>query len=62
MNTLLSGLSLRSVLKIILEPLELTYFVDLEESDRLSGLLEELNGTFPGIGVSFIDPNQMPSV
>ena len=42
--------------------LEVTYFVDLEESRRLSELLEELSRTFPGIGVSFIDQNQMPSV
>lgn len=44
------------------EGLEVTYFVDFEESRRLSELLEELNRTFPGIGVSFIDQNQMPSV
>ena len=44
------------------EGLEVTYFVDLEESRRLSDLLEELSRTFPGIGVSFIDQNQMPSV
>ncbi len=44
------------------EGLEVTYFVDLEEPRRLSELLEELSRTFPGIGVSFIDQNQMPSV
>ena len=44
------------------EGLEVTYFVDFEESRRLSELLEELSRTFPGIGVSFIDQNQMPSV
>ena len=42
--------------------LEVTYFVDVEESRRLSELIDDLNQSFPGIGVSFIDQNQMPSI
>lgn len=42
--------------------LEATYFIDLSEETRVSALLDDLNRTFPGIGVSFIDQNQMPSV
>jgi len=42
--------------------LEATYFVDLDESDRISALIDELNRSFPGIGVSFIDQSRMPSV
>ena len=42
--------------------LEVTYFVDVEESQRLSELIDDLNQSFPGIGVSFIDQNQMPSI
>jgi uncharacterized membrane protein YhiD involved in acid resistance len=42
--------------------LEATYFVDLDESNRISALIDELNRSFPGIGVSFIDQSRMPSV
>jgi hypothetical protein len=42
--------------------LEATYFIDVSEDKRVSALLDDLNRTFPGIGVSFIDQNQMPSV
>ena len=42
--------------------LEVTYFVDVNESRKISTLLEDLSETFPGIGVSFIDQNQLPSV
>jgi len=42
--------------------LEVTYFIDVENPDNLSKLIEDLQKTFSGIGVTFIDQNQMPSV
>jgi Domain of unknown function (DUF4956) len=42
--------------------LEVTYFVDVSESGKVSGLIDDLQRSFPGIGVSFIDQNQLPSV
>ena len=42
--------------------LEATYFIDVENPDNLSKLVEDLQKTFSGIGVTFIDQNQMPSV
>ena len=41
---------------------EATYFIDIQTPDNLSGLVDELHSTFTGIGVTFIDQNQMPSV
>ncbi len=41
---------------------EVTYFIDIETPDNLSDLIDELHSTFSGIGVTFIDQNQMPSV
>lgn len=42
--------------------LEATYFVDLDASHRVAELIDDLNRAFPGIGVNFIDQNQLPSV
>jgi len=42
--------------------LEATYFVDVDASNRISALIDELNRSFPGIGVSFIDQSRMPTV
>jgi uncharacterized integral membrane protein len=42
--------------------LEVTYFVDVSESGKVSGLIDDLQRSFPGVGVSFIDQNQLPSV
>ena len=42
--------------------LEATYFIDVENPDNLSKLVEDLQKTFSGIGVTFIDQNQMPSI
>jgi hypothetical protein len=42
--------------------LEATYFIDVSKDAGISALLDDLHRTFPGIGVSFIDQNQMPSV
>jgi hypothetical protein len=41
---------------------EATFFIDIESPENLSGLVDELHSTFTGIGVTFIDQNQMPSV
>jgi len=42
--------------------LEATYFVDVDGSQRISALIEDLSRAFPGIGVSFIDQSRMPTV
>ena len=42
--------------------LEATYFIDVENPGDLSNLVEDLQKTFSGIGVTFIDQNQMPSI
>jgi len=44
------------------EGLEATYFIDVQRSDNLSALIDNLQKSFSGIGVTFIDQNQMPSV
>jgi len=44
------------------EGVEATYFIDVENPDNLSILVDNLQKSFPGIGVTFIDQNQMPSV
>ena len=42
--------------------LEATYFVDVDGSNRISELIDDLKQAFPGIGVSFIDQSRMPTV
>jgi len=42
--------------------LEATYFVDVDGSNRISALIDDLKRVFPGIGVSFIDQSRMPTV
>ena len=44
------------------EGLEATYFIDVENPDNLSNLIDDLQKSFSGIGVTFIDQNQMPSI
>jgi len=44
------------------EGLEATYFIDVQSSNNLSALIDDLQKSFSGIGVTFIDQNQMPSV
>ena len=39
-----------------------TYFIDVNKPDDLSSLVDDLQKTFSGIGVTFIDQNQMPSI
>jgi hypothetical protein len=42
--------------------IEVTYFLDLPHSSELASLMDDLRGTFPGVGVTFIDQNRLPSV
>ena len=42
--------------------LEATYFVDIADPEVVSALIGDLQRTFPGIGVTFIDQNQLPSI
>ena len=42
--------------------LEATYFIDVNNPDDLSSLMDDLQKSFSGIGVTFIDQNQMPSI
>ena len=42
--------------------LEATYFIDVRSPDDLSSLVDDLQKSFSGIGVTFIDQNQMPSI
>ena len=44
------------------DTLEATYFIGMNKEGKISALLDDLHRSFPGIGVSFIDQNQMPSV
>jgi uncharacterized membrane protein YhiD involved in acid resistance len=44
------------------EGLEATFFIDVENPDDLSNLVSDLQKSFSGIGVTFIDQNQMPSI
>lgn len=42
--------------------IEATYFVDVSSSDDLFLLTHELRQIYPGIGITFLDQNQLPSV
>jgi uncharacterized membrane protein YhiD involved in acid resistance len=44
------------------DSLDATYFVDVENAASLSALTDELQNTFPSVGVTFIDQNRLPSV
>ena len=41
--------------------IEATYFIDIKNPENLSALVGDLKSSFSGIGVTFIDQNQMPS-
>ena len=41
---------------------EVTYFVDVQGSDVVASLIDALQEQFPGVGVTFVDQNQLPSV
>ncbi len=42
--------------------LEATYFLDIADPEIVSALIDDLQRTLPGIGVTFIDQNQLPSI
>lgn len=44
------------------DTMEVTYFLDVAAPEKISALVEDLQRTFPGIGVTFIDQNHLPSV
>ena len=42
--------------------LEVTYYLDVADPEVVSALIGDVQRTFPGIGVTFIDQNQLPSI
>jgi hypothetical protein len=44
------------------EMVEATYLLDIASTDHLSALTDELRRSFPSIGVTFLDQNQLPSI
>jgi hypothetical protein len=42
--------------------LDATYFVDVANNESLSALTDELMETFPNLGITFLDQNQLPSI
>lgn len=42
--------------------LEATYWVDMQESANLSDMIADLERSFPGIGITFIDQQRVPAV
>ena len=42
--------------------LGVTYFVDIPGSDDVSALVDDLEQSFPGLSLTFIDQNRMPSI
>ena len=42
--------------------MEATHFIGLHKGGKISAVLDELRRRIPGIGISFINQNQMPSV
>lgn len=44
------------------DSMEVTYFVDVATPEKISALVGDLQDSFPGIRVTFIDQNQLPSV
>lgn len=42
--------------------LEATYFLDIASGNELSALANDLNESFHGAGITFLDQNQLPSV
>lgn len=42
--------------------LDITYFVDVPNTDTLAALTNEIKATFPNTGVTFIDQSQLPSI
>ena len=44
------------------QSLEATYFIDVDSSDNLSALTDDLRRLSPAVGVTFLDQKQMPQV
>ena len=44
------------------ESVEVTYFLDIIGTENLNALVDELRGSFPRIGVTFLDQNRLPNV
>tara|TARA_Y100001960_G_scaffold83652_1_gene89381 strand:- start:470 stop:1153 length:684 start_codon:yes stop_codon:yes gene_type:complete len=44
------------------ESVEVTYFLDIISTENLNSLVDELRGSFPRIGVTFLDQNRLPNV
>ena len=44
------------------DSMEVTYFLNVTAPEKISALVEDLRRSFPGIGVTFIDQNHLPSV
>lgn len=44
------------------ESADATYFLDITSDTNLSTLTKELRETFPNVGVTFLDQNQLPSI
>lgn len=42
--------------------IEVTYFVDISTTEGLSALTDDVRKNFSGIGLTFLDQNQLPSV
>ncbi len=42
--------------------LDVTYFLDVSNTQILSALTEELRANFPNLGITFLDQNQLPSI
>lgn len=41
---------------------EVTYFVDLQDSEVVASMIDSLQERFPGVGITFVDQNQLPSI
>jgi hypothetical protein len=41
---------------------DVTYLLDVSSTETLSALTDELRSTFPNLGVTFLDQNQLPSI
>ena len=41
---------------------EATYFIDVSNIDSLSSIIKDLKREIPGLGVTFLDQNQLPSL
>jgi len=42
--------------------IEATYFIDISSTDSLAALTQELTKEIPGVSVTFLDQNQLPSL